>query len=166
MYIKHLVSVLFLIVSLSVNTVYAASADTPSIRTKKIPDEVIEASKQFGLFKDLYTSPKKIVTYSYAPGSTCPYQSQEFHNKVSAAAARLGYSARPILPARLKKDMNAINARAKNKAYKENVKSLKTLFRFTNQCTLRACIINPAKGEYILMNHNADEVLRTMSQYK
>ena len=52
------------------------------------------------------------------------------------------------------------------KAFNKDVQAFNNLVRFTNQCTLRACIINPSKGEYIMMNRQSEEAVKTMSKYK
>lgn len=184
MKIKNIFSALLLTALLGMNAAYSAApsktaATQTALRTQKIPAGVIEASKKFGLWSDIYTSPKKVVVYSYIPGSKCPYQSQEFHNKVTSAAARTGgaYFVKPIGPDKLDKDVDKIavklKAKAKNvktqeemKAYNKEVQEFNKVLKFTNQCTLRACIINPSKGEYIMMNRQSEEAVKTMSKYK
>ena len=152
----------------------AISAPTP----QKIPAGIVETSKKLNLWRDIYTSSQKVVVYSYIPGSTCPYQSQEFHNKVSTAATNSAgkYKVRPIGPDKLKKEVNTaiskVEAKAKNVSSQEGVQqinkeiqSLNQLLTFTNKCTIKACIINPSKGEYILMERKPAEAVQTMKQY-
>ncbi len=145
---------------------------------RKIPAGIIEASNSFDLWKDIYNSPQKVVVYSYLRGSTCPYQSQEFHSKVSSAAASSGgkYKVRPIGPDLLQKEVDPIakklEAKAKNiktqedvKAYNKEAQAFNKLLQFTNKCTLKACIINPSKGEYILMKRDPAEAVQTIKSY-
>ncbi len=187
MKIKNIFSALLLTALLGMNAAYSAApsktAQTqPAVRTQKIPAGVIEASKKFGLWSDIYTSPKKVVVYSYIPGSKCPYQSQAFHNKIVSAAGSSGgkYMARGTTPQKMQKELDTAGAKLdakrkvlmpKNnpedaKAFNKDVQAFNNLVRFTNQCTLRACIINPSKGEYIMMNRQSEEAVKTMSKYK
>lgn len=170
------------------NNAFAASTPTVStVKTQKLPAGLKETSRKLNLWTDIYNSPKKVVVYSYMSGSTCPYQSQEFHNKVTSAASRSGgkYYARPTGPDKMKRDIKApstkldtrftqISQIAKTKgvndpqvkAFNKDVQDFNKLMKFTNQCTLRACIINPSKDEYIIMNRKSDEVVKIMNQYK
>jgi len=152
----------------------AYSAPTP----QKIPTGIIETSKKLNLWRDIYTTQQKVVVYSYKQGSTCPYQSQAFHNKISSSAANSGgkYRARPTGPDKMEKEINLviskIEAEAKNVKSQEDVNYINSKIRdfnklltFTNKCTMKACIINPSKGEYILLNRNAEEVINAMKSY-
>jgi len=145
---------------------------------KKIPAGIIETSNSLGLWKDIYNSPQKVVVYSYMRGSTCPYQSQEFHNKVSAAASSSAgkYKVRPIGPDLLQKEVDSITkkiqAKSQNiktqeemRAFNKEVQAFNKLLKFTNQCTLKACIINPSKGEYIPMRRDSAEAVQTIKSY-
>ncbi|MBR5555133.1 hypothetical protein IKU74_03865 [bacterium] len=172
---KHIAIGLFMIfATLLTSTTEATSAPTP----QKIPNGIIEASNKFGLWRDIYNSKQKVVVYSYISGSTCPYQSQEFHNKITSAAGASGgkYKARPTGPDKLEKEINAatakLNEKAKNitnpaqaKAINKEIQAFNKLMSFTNKCTLKACIIDPSKGEYILLNRNSAEVVGAMKSY-
>ena len=151
------------------------------VNANKIPDGIVEASKKIGLWRDIYTSPKKVILYSYMPGSTCPYQSQEFHNKMNSAASRSGgkYITRPTGPSRLNREVSTAAAKIKAKIKKaeqsndpnaiKNVRAeineFNKLVTFTNKCTVKACIINPSKGEYVMMNRNSEQALETIKNY-
>lgn len=169
-------TVLLTILALAFTSVIKAEAAAPV--PKKIPAGVIEASNKFGLWQDIYNSNQKVVVYSYMRGSTCPYQSQEFHNKVSAAASSSAgkYKVRPTGPDLMKREVDPITqkiqAKSKNvktqeemQEFNKEVQAFNKLLRFTNQCTLKACIINPSKGEYILMKRNSEEAVQTIKSY-
>lgn len=171
-YTTVLLTVLALVFTLSVK------AEAASPAPKKIPAGVVEASNHFGLWTDIYNSNQKVVVYSYKKGSTCPYQSQEFHNKVSAAAASSAgkYKVRPTGPDLMQREVEPVTqklqAKAKNvktqedmQEYNKEVQAFNKLLRFTNQCTLKACIIDPSKGEYVLMHRVSEEAVQTIKSY-
>lgn len=151
------------------------------VKASRIPAGIIETSKATGLWQDIYTSPKKVILYSYQPGSTCPYQSQEFHNKMSSAASQSGgqYFARPTGPDKLTREVNAATARMQTKIKQakqstdpnaikkinKEISDFNKLISFTNKCTVKACIINPSKGEYIMMNRDSAQALNTIKNY-
>ena len=177
--ILTLIAVVAIGITATVTEVFAETANVSAVATQKIPAGIIDSSIQTGAWKDIYTSPKKVVVYSYKAGSTCPYQSQDFHNKVTAAASNANgaYYARPTGPEKLQKELNDVSKKlqAKSKTLKtdkeikdfqKEIQGFDRLLKFTNQCTLKACIINPSKGEYILMSRDADEVVNTMRRYK
>ena len=175
MFLKKIANIVFALCIIFINNgIQTEAAPIP----QKIPAGIIETSNEFGLWQDIYNSQQKVVVYSYMNGSTCPYQSQEFHNKISSAATSSGgkYRARPTGPDKFEKELNTaikkleaqtkkVKTQAEANKINKKIQAFNKLVKFTNQCTIKACIINPSKGEYILMNRKSAEAIQTMKQY-
>lgn len=58
-----------------------------------------------------------------------------------------------------------LQVKSKNLKTQTEIQAFNKLLRFTNQCTLKACIINPSKGEYVLMKRNSEEAVQTIKSY-
>lgn len=78
------------------------------------------------------------------------------HKEVDAVSQKLQVKSKNLKTLKTQTEMQELN---------REIQAFNKLLRFTNQCTLKACIINPSKGEYVLMKRNSEEAVQAIKSY-
>jgi len=166
------------------------SKDEPEVKPdflpQDIPQEVLDASKEYDYFYYLFLYPyKKVVLYTYTPGSILVEDSEKFHNEISDyinndlnmgnykiifTTVQGAKTYQKIFLAQYE-EANYVPKEGDSKFYKNKMLKKKAkidlVTDFYNECAKGMCIIYLDKNQYISIDkRHTDVAKKLLNDYK
>lgn len=157
-----------------------SSASYSRFNPQPIPQDVILAAREFNYAYFLFNRSGKVLYYTYAPGSTCPYSGQKFHDDIiylrASGDINNYYNFNPVTIPFINNISKAASAKVDNAAnacksdyncLKNKSDSFNSISEFMSNCSIRKiCIINNSKNEYVVIDRNIQRASEALNALK